>query len=68
MLAWIMIPHVREQRRDEVLSAITLNPSSVLVSGEDIIERVSWEDEQRERLSYKEDTDVIPSDKPCSYT
>lgn len=66
MLAWIMIPHVREQRRDEALSAITLNPSSVLVSGEDIMERASWEDGPRERLSYKEDTDVISSGKPCS--
>lgn len=36
-----MIRRVRERRLDEDLSAITLNPSSVLMSGEDVRERAS---------------------------
>lgn len=36
-----MIRRVRELRSDEDLSAITLNPSSVLMSGEDVSGRES---------------------------
>lgn len=36
-----MIRRVRERRSDEDLSAITLNPSSVLMSGEDVRGRES---------------------------
>lgn len=61
-----MIPHVREQHWDEALSAITLNPSSVLVS-EDIMGRESVGETatanlQRQKLPHEEEDDVKSSD------